>query len=843
MPRLTHRPHQVQAVEAIVHELASADRATAVMACGTGKTAVGVWAAGRLVDPDGTILLLFPKLSLIQQSLPTWAANHGWGFGYRAMAVCSDTSVADGPESDVDVRPEDLGAPVSTDPASVAAFLRGRGGPRVLFATYQSAGVVGEAARAAGIHFDLGVFDEAHRTAGRRGGQFSVALEDDGVPIRKRVFMTATPKRTRRAKRDRDGNLAVYSMDDEKAYGRVAYRLSFRRAAAEKIICDYRVLVSVVTAAELGARPGDAVVEVDGSLVPIEVAAGRVALARAVERTGARKVFTFHSTRASSRDFAEGEGQVGVASHLPGFDIGYVDGTQSAGERAESIRRFGAAGKALRSSVGCLIEGVDVPDGDLAAFMDRKESRVDIAQAVGRVLRRPLGSGKETAHVLVPLLVQADAGETVSEAVARSSMDTLWDVLASLMDQDELMHDAVARLCRSGPGSAEGAGEFRSRVEVMGSDTVDLAAVRRAVEVACIQEIGRPFDFKLGMLARFAGREGHSCPPIRHEEDGFPLGAWVTRFRKANGAGQMPPDQVAACEALPGWSWDPQVDRWFEKYNALKELTLRTGTARLAIDHMEGDLPLGRWAVTQRSWRGSGRLPEWKVCLLERLPGWTWSLREDKFASDLVRLRECAVIGGTTRLPAAHPLRALVNSYRTSYATGYLTPEKIAALEALPGWIWNTHEAAFRDKVDALAAFSSREGHINVPTVHVESGENLSRWLARLRRIRHELLDWQVAALETQVPYWTWEDPYGPYWRQAATEVIAELEVQHDRKWNLSPNSMSLAFASLPEEERRALRSMVSARAEELRAKSKAEGNDEPPVPSHRHDECRSPNM
>jgi len=41
--------------------------------------------------------------------------------------------------------------------------------------------------------FDLGVFDEAHKTAGREGIKCSFALENNNLPVRKRLFLTATP--------------------------------------------------------------------------------------------------------------------------------------------------------------------------------------------------------------------------------------------------------------------------------------------------------------------------------------------------------------------------------------------------------------------------------------------------------------------------------------------------------------------------------------------------------------------------------------------------------------------------------------------------------------------------
>lgn len=83
---------------------------------------------------------------------------------------------------------------------------------RVVFSTYQSGKVVAE-----GIDetpFDLGIFDEAHKTTGPEGGMFAFALADANLPIRQRAFFTATPRHYSRS-RDREGDFKVISMDDE----------------------------------------------------------------------------------------------------------------------------------------------------------------------------------------------------------------------------------------------------------------------------------------------------------------------------------------------------------------------------------------------------------------------------------------------------------------------------------------------------------------------------------------------------------------------------------------------------------------------------------------------------
>ena len=82
-----------------------------------------------------------------------------------------------------------------------------------------------------GDTFDL--FDEAHKTAGREGVHFGFALADQTLPIRQRLFLTATPRHC-----DREGDARlVYSMDAPEICGPIAHQLTFAEAARRGIIC------------------------------------------------------------------------------------------------------------------------------------------------------------------------------------------------------------------------------------------------------------------------------------------------------------------------------------------------------------------------------------------------------------------------------------------------------------------------------------------------------------------------------------------------------------------------------------------------------------------------------
>jgi predicted helicase len=63
--------------------------------------------------------------------------------------------------------------------------------------------------------FDFGIFDEAHKTIGLAGSAFGYALADENIRIRKRLFLTATPRHIDIRHRDKEGEFRIYSMDDE----------------------------------------------------------------------------------------------------------------------------------------------------------------------------------------------------------------------------------------------------------------------------------------------------------------------------------------------------------------------------------------------------------------------------------------------------------------------------------------------------------------------------------------------------------------------------------------------------------------------------------------------------
>jgi predicted helicase len=75
------------------------------------------------------------------------------------------------------------------------------------------------------VKFDLGIHDEAHRTAGREGAPFAHLLSDGNVRVQKRVFMTATPRIYKGRARD-----DIISIDASALYGDEVFKMTFLQA-------------------------------------------------------------------------------------------------------------------------------------------------------------------------------------------------------------------------------------------------------------------------------------------------------------------------------------------------------------------------------------------------------------------------------------------------------------------------------------------------------------------------------------------------------------------------------------------------------------------------------------
>src|SRR5699024_794862 len=95
------------------------------------------------------------------------------------------------------------------------------------------------------------------------------------------------------------------------------------------------------------------------------------------------------------------------------IDIKHADGTMNAIEKNEKIDwlKSEVPDNTCRvlSNARFLTEGVDVPHLDAVMFLKPRKSKIDIAQAVGRVMRK--AEGKDYGYIILPIGVPARSEE------------------------------------------------------------------------------------------------------------------------------------------------------------------------------------------------------------------------------------------------------------------------------------------------------------------------------------------------------------------------------------------------------------------------------------------------
>lgn len=298
--------------------------------------------------------------------------------------------------------------------------------------------------------------------------------------------MTATPRiyadsvRRRVAQHD----MGVFSMDNETIYGKKFYHLSFTKAVDEKMLCDYRVIVlviseehttnilstldkSIIQDIDLPARYVGEIIgcykalrdqgkgDIKNSPLP-QVTDAEAHITPSENGKKLKRAVSFSNTIANSKKLTNKFNKVIEAVgavEKDGFrcELKHVDGRQTTLDRARELDwlREGSESEEentvchILSNARCLTEGVDVPSLDAIMFMNPRRSQIDVIQAVGRVMRK--AEGKEYGYAILPVIIPT--GQNVEEALENDqAFQVVWQVLKALRSHDENLNNTINKL-------------------------------------------------------------------------------------------------------------------------------------------------------------------------------------------------------------------------------------------------------------------------------------------------------------------------------------------------------------------------------------------------------------
>ncbi|TGB05596.1 DEAD/DEAH box helicase [Streptomyces sp. MZ04] len=771
-PKVRLRKHQSQAVHAALTALRHTARTSLVMACGTGKTYVAARTAAR-VAPQGTRLVLLPTLELLAQTIDDWRTA---GMRGPVLALCSK-------------RPNTASESVAFTTAPYALTAAVHQNPTLtVFATYHSLGRVQQAHHEYALPpWSLIAVDEAHRTSGDLGKRWAAVHDDELVPAHKRLYLTATPRiwSAGEPADDEDASL-VASMDDPALYGETCYRLPLAEAIDIDLLADYRVVVMEVHEATIRTRLGmsDRATEAE-----LRQAALQIAVLRAMAELDLRRVVSFHHRIADAHDFAASLpdaatrlytlDETGTGCPDPGeLWTAALDGTQDPTWRRYLLDCFdGRPGQDLAPAHRTVIanarllgEGVNIPSIDTVVFADPKESIVDTVQAVGRALRQKPGQGKK-ATLIVPVYVAP--GEDADDLLGSNLYKPLWRVLQALRAHDDRIADRLA--VPQQPSTPEPDEEEEAvPIDVVFDRPFPADTIAQAFRLRVLHPREASFRRGLEAATSYHAAHGHlDVPQLYDDEDGFALGRWINRMRKAYAAGTLKPSQIKALENI-GMIWNLHTQAAERGLLHARHWASTHGHLAAPSNEMIGDFAFGRWLTNRRSSARAraeqGLEPDpTDTALAELDPWWNppWPITWQRLYYTARTYAEASIT--LDDLPADfitdddEPLGDWVRTQSTEFST--LHPDQLRLVTELgitpielpedePPQLTGRaarQQRQFENGLTAVEAFRAREGHVHIrqrDTVIVDGEEHkVGQWLNNLRKRWDALPDEQLQAV------------------------------------------------------------------------------------------------
>lgn len=786
-PGFFARPHQNEAIEKTRPVLDHYGRATIEMCCASGKTLIEI----RLAAPYDHVLILEPSLALISQTLSV-ARRDALCRDRSILCICSDPTVT--ADDEWQVSEEELGIPVTTSLAEIRSALQSLGRQRSLvFCTLNSQHLLSDA-MPEGFRFGLTIVDEAHRTVGQRDRKFSLALEDRYIPSKHRVFATAT-RRFIAPDVGVEGELEQngYSMDDTSLYGPVSYRLSFPDAIARGIVSDYQLLVSCVTDRDvMGAITDRSRLLLPNSKATVELVAGQLSVIKAIEHSHTRRIITFHRSINDAKKFATDPAGLFERAGIQRF---HINGRMSAAQKQRLLAEFlNCPRPAIMTNARCLTEGVDIPAVDMIAIMSRRESTTDLAQAIGRALR--LHPTKARGYIMVPLYMDADAN-LPEVALKRSDFGAMWDVLFSLLGNDDRLAERLWYPTHHATDGTRPAHSTKAQLQILASADLE-QALQHSISVRAVDRLVGKWDQMYAAARAFREREGHLLTPSDHIEDDLPLGPWVVHQRLLHQRSRLSADRIGRLDEI-GMAWTEGQARWTKHFLTLLQFVERNKHFCLPAEPAFQDLR--SWITMVRNENTKDKLSTARAALLNSID-FPWTETEATWQRYIGQLREFrrlhpepnAAIGKLNL-----NLLDYIQNCRKAYRRGQLSEEKAEELRALAISIDAKPKAAYRRARDswmkhysALQRYAQRNGSVtSISKNHIEGDLRMGGWLnsQRVQRRAGKLSVERQQLLDQLKVTW---DPFVAAWEARLEELRQFREKYRHQHLEAAEGTLSL---------------------------------------------------
>jgi superfamily II DNA or RNA helicase len=522
----------------------------------------------------------------------------------------------------------------TTNKQEIRSFIESDASRKLFCITYQSLEILIGILESSDLIPDLVLFDEAHHVVSPV--TYNVLLTSCIAEANQILYFTATPTEE-------------MDEDEDEIFGPVLFSYTHREAVKDEICNKFEILIRFAE--------GD----LDKNLYDHTAAAyklipnGRILAFHSfaeAEREGRTSVVQFRGAAAKKR-----------CNEAFGRSVRLEAVTAKTKDKNAILQEFEATADDdifMLHNCNILGEGIDTKTANAVLFADPKSSVVQIVQNVGRITRKPAGV-KRPASVIIPISVDmsrfkdmdAEARHAaICEEITKGRFQTIQTVLGALHQEDEEIMDIILKSPdRYTPKEVEQT--FKAAGYAVTEEAATLGALC-GVDVTTEEEvaaaIGRPIKIHGQSMETPIRTIGDGTNPLKvmHNED---AGTWTKMEREDGEAEVKAPRRpfkikFAVSEEF-GIKWDAKdfidavgsaiidctisVNNWEERRQEWIAMYEKLGKPPTRTSKNPEEKKAGTWQSTQR--KGYNNKPAWmtqeRIAILDATPGWLWEKVDD----------------------------------------------------------------------------------------------------------------------------------------------------------------------------------------------------------------------
>ncbi|MDD5406941.1 MAG: Helicase associated domain protein, partial [Sulfurovaceae bacterium] len=602
---MKRKPHQVRAVDDINITLQQNDRAQYISACGTGKTLVGYDIVNNILssNTNKTIILFFPSLALIAQTYKSYLSYGLDISNNEILFVCSDESVYE--EEDLPIGEFETNFKVTTNSEEIATFMKQNSTKnKIIFCTYHSSKILSDNMN---TKIDFALYDEAHRTATSNDSYYNYSLDNNNISITKRLFMTATPKHRKINTKNIEEEQYLFSMNNEEIYGSIANKYTLREAIDDEVISPYQIIIAVATKDEISKlQKKDTKNIIHNAALKQE--AKILALNNAMQKYSINKGIVFAERINKSKSYLET-----FKKHNHAIFTQHIDSSFTTQEINNIFDQFDNSKKGLLFNAQILSEGIDIPAIELAAFMEKSTSSVNIAQRIGRATRLDPQNPHKIGYIFIPIFISEE--EDINNFNTSSDLGEMLEIINTMAEQDQELYAELYNRRVFGNNSSSNIIKIIHTNETKNFELKD--DLEKKITTLIINKI-IPNWYKNYELLREYYEEFGEWPAQTKIYKDVKIGIWLSHQKGNYKKGQLSDDRIALLDSIDE-SWKNTPDEsWNENFELLREYYEEFGEWP-AQTKIYKDVKIGIWLSIQKGNYKKGQLSDDRIALLDSI--------------------------------------------------------------------------------------------------------------------------------------------------------------------------------------------------------------------------------